>query len=90
MADQPGSQRASTGSVPPQVGAVVIVSSRAMSDCRRNPGFYGYAKKPAGQLVPNRLIDGRRQPRTTLPALMHEVQTFSRRVVPPPAGVRTV
>ena len=30
------------------------------------------------------------QPRTTLPALMHEVQTFIRRVVPPPAGVWTV
>src|SRR5439155_2446914 len=30
------------------------------------------------------------QPRVTLPALMHEVHTFIRRVVPPPAGTRTV
>jgi len=29
------------------------------------------------------------QARTTLPALMHEVHTFSFLVLPPPAGVRT-
>jgi GNAT superfamily N-acetyltransferase len=64
----------------------------ALALLRANPRLRPLQGRAGGALLREGPVGQPRigQPRTTLPALMHEVHTFRRLVVPPPAGTRTV